>query len=124
MTTILIVEDEDLLREGVQEFLEMHGYTVVGAGDGAEALEWLQDTHIDLVITDLVMPKLDGVDFVAKLRVNHPVLPVIVVSGSSNSVISRYGLKSIEIPGANASLSKPFKSADLLVTVKALLSAS
>jgi len=124
MTTILIVEDEDLLREGVQEFLEMHGYTVVGAGDGAEALEWLQDTHIDLVITDLVMPKLDGVDFVAKLRVNHPVLPVIVVSGSSNSVISRYGLKSIEIPGANASLSKPFKTADLLVTVKALLSAS
>jgi DNA-binding response OmpR family regulator len=124
MTTILIVEDEDLLREGVQEFLEMHGYTVVGAGDGAEALEWLQDTHIDLVITDLVMPKLDGVDFVAKLRVNHPVLPVIVVSGSSNSVISRYGLKSIEIPGANASLSKPFKSADLLVTVKALLSAA
>jgi DNA-binding response OmpR family regulator len=124
MTTILIVEDEDLLREGVQEFLEMHGYTVVGAGDGAEALEWLQDTHIDLVITDLVMPKLDGVDFVAKLRVNHPVLPVIVVSGSSNSVISRYGLKSIEIPGANASLSKPFKTADLLVTVKALLSAA
>ena len=121
MTTILIVEDEDLLREGVQEFLEMHDFTVVGAGDGVEALQWLQETHIDLVVTDLVMPKLDGVDFVAKLRQNHPNLPVIVVSGSSNSVIARYGLKSIEIPGANASIPKPFRSADLLAKIKELL---
>ncbi len=121
MTTILIVEDEDLLREGVQEFLEMNDFTVVGAGDGVEALQWLQETPIDLVVTDLVMPKLDGVDFVAKLRQSHPNLPVIVVSGSSNSVIARYGLKSIEIPGANASIPKPFRSADLLAKIKELL---
>jgi hypothetical protein len=124
MTTILIVEDEDLLREGVQEFLEMHDYTVVGAGDGLEALQWLEETPIDLVITDLVMPKMDGVDFVARLRTTHPDLPVIVVSGSSNAVIARYGLKSLEIPGANACISKPFKTADLLAKIRELLATS
>ena len=87
-------------------------------------MQWLEETPIDLVVTDLVMPKLDGVDFVAKLRQNHPDLPVIVVSGSSNSVIARYGLKSIEIPGSNASISKPFRSADLLAKIKELLGLS
>ena len=121
MTTILIVEDEDLLREGVQEFLEMHDFKVVGAGDGQEALQWLDEVPIDLVVTDLVMPKMDGVDFVERLRAKFPDLPVIVVSGSTNAVISRYGLKSLTIPGANASISKPFKSADLLVIIRELL---
>ncbi len=121
MTTILIVEDEDLLREGVQEVLEMHDYVVIGAGDGVEALQWLSETHVDLVVTDLVMPNMDGVDFVAKLRESHPDLPVIVASGSTDSVIARYGLKSIDIPGANASIPKPFKSKDLLAKIEELL---
>jgi len=121
MTTILIVEDEDLLREGVQEVLEIQGYFVIGAGDGLEALQWLSETHVDLVVTDLVMPNMDGVDFVAKLRETHPNLPVIVASGSSNSVMARYGLQSINIPGANARISKPFKSKDLLLMIEQLL---
>jgi CheY-like chemotaxis protein len=123
MTTILIVEDEDLLREGVQEVLEMNDYVVIGAADGVEALQWLSETQVDLVVTDLVMPNMDGVDFVAKLRERYADLPVIVVSGSSHSVIARYGLKSIEIPGANASISKPFKSKDLLAKIQELLAA-
>jgi DNA-binding response OmpR family regulator len=121
MTTILIVEDEDLLREGVQEVLEMNDYVVIGAADGVEALQWLSETPVDLVVTDLVMPNMDGVDFVAKLRERYANLPVIVVSGSSSSLIERYGLTSIEIPGTNASLSKPFKSKDLLAKIEELL---
>jgi DNA-binding response OmpR family regulator len=121
MTTILIVEDEDLLREGVQEVLEMNDYVVIGAADGVEALQWLSETPVDLVVTDLVMPNMDGVDFVAKLRQLYVQLPVIVVSGSSHSVMARYGLKSIEVPGANASISKPFKSKDLLAKIEELL---
>jgi hypothetical protein len=61
MKAILLVEDELLLREGVQENLEVHGYTVIGAGDGKEALEWLDQTEISLIITDLVMPNMNGV---------------------------------------------------------------
>ncbi len=121
MSTILLVEDEDLLRNGVQEMLELHDFHVIGAGDGLEALEWLEEAHVDLVITDLVMPHMDGVDFVRRLREKRPSLPVIVVSGSSKSVMDRYGIHTLDIPGANASLSKPFKSADLIQQVQRLL---
>ena len=121
MPTILLVEDEDLLRNGVQEMLELHDFHVIGAGDGLEALEWLEEAHVDLVITDLVMPHMDGVDFVRRLRETRPTLPVIVVSGSSKSVMDRYGIHTLDIPGANASLSKPFKSADLIQQVQRLL---
>lgn len=117
----MIVEDEHLLRQGVQEMLEMNGYTVVGAGDGVEALEWLGEAQIDLIITDLVMPNMDGVDFVQRLRATHPETPVIVISGSSTAVRARYGLTSIDIPGANISMAKPFKIAQLLANVQALL---
>ncbi len=61
MKTILLVEDEILLREGVQETLEVHGYTVIGAADGVEALDWLLQTEVSLIITDLVMPNMNGV---------------------------------------------------------------
>ena len=121
MPTILLVEDEDLLRNGVQEMLELHDFHVIGAGDGIEALEWLEEAEVDLVITDLVMPNMDGVDFVHKLREKRPTLPVIVVSGSSKSVMDRYGINTLDIPGANASLSKPFKSNELVGLVKKLL---
>ncbi len=121
MATILLVEDEDLLRNGVQEMLEMHDFHVIGAGDGVEALEWLEEADIDLVITDLVMPNMDGVDFVHRLREKRPTLPVIVVSGSSKSVMDRYGINTLDIPGANASLPKPFKGNELVGLVKNLL---
>ena len=121
MPTILLVEDEDLLRNGVQEMLELHDFHVIGASDGIEALEWLEEAEVDLVITDLVMPNMDGVDFVHKLREKRPTLPVIVVSGSSKSVMDRYGINTLDIPGANASLSKPFKSNELVGLVKKLL---
>lgn len=121
MPTILLVEDEHLLRNGVQEMLELHDFHVIGAGDGVEALEWLEETAVDLVITDLVMPNMDGVDFVRKLREKRPDMPVIVVSGSSKSVMDRYGINTLDIPGANASLPKPFKSSELVALVNRLL---
>ena len=119
--TILLVEDEELLRAGVQEVLEIQGYTVITAPDGEQALACLAAQTIDLIITDLVMPKMDGVDFVKQLRKIKPDLPVIVVSGSTRNIMQRYGIDSIQVPGANASLPKPFKSVDLIEQVRQLL---
>ena len=121
--TILLVEDEELLRAGVQEVLEIQGYTVITAPDGEQALACLGAQTIDLIITDLVMPKMDGVDFVKQLRKIKPDLPVIVVSGSTRNIMQRYGIDSIQVPGANASLPKPFKSVDLIEQVRQLLAA-
>ena len=119
--TILLVDDEELLRAGVQEMLEMSGFKVITATNGHEAMACLKQTAIDLVITDLVMPKMDGVDFVEQLRQTWPDVPVIVVSGSTRNIMQRYGIESIQVPGADASLSKPFKGVDLMSQIKELL---
>ncbi|WP_295523602.1 response regulator, partial [Limnohabitans sp. Rim8] len=118
MTTILLVEDEVLLREGVQETLEVFGYTVIGAADGVEALDWLEQTPVSLIITDLVMPNMNGVAFIEQVRVKFPSLPIIVASGSPDSVTRRLGIDSIHVPGATACITKPFKSKDLVALVE------
>lgn len=120
-STILLVEDEELLRAGVQEMLELQGYRVIAAPDGRQALACLESHAVDLIITDLVMPKMDGVDFVQQLRKTRPDVPVIVVSGSTRNIMQRYGIETIQVPGADASLPKPFKSLDLIAQIKQLL---
>ncbi len=120
-TTILLVDDEELLRAGVQEMLEIQGFNVITAPNGEQALACLVDTDVDLVITDLVMPKMDGIDFVQQLRKIRPDVPVIVVSGSTRNIMQRYGIETIQVPGADASLSKPFKGLDLVAQIKDLL---
>ncbi len=121
MKTILLVEDELLLREGVQETLEVHGYAVIGAADGIEALDWLEQTTVSLIITDLVMPNMNGAEFIEKVREKHPNLPIILASGSTNTVRTRLGIESIDVLGATASITKPFKSKDLVLMVEKLL---
>lgn len=121
MPTILLVEDEDLLREGVQEMLEAHDYKVIGAADGVEALEWLDQVTVALIITDLVMPNMNGVDFVERVRTRYPELPIIVASGSPGSVMKRLGINTIHVEGATASIMKPFKMAELIALIQRVL---
>lgn len=118
---ILLVDDEELLRSGVQEMLEIHGYAVITAQNGRIALECVDAHPVDLIVTDLVMPKMDGIDFVEQLRKIKPDLPVIVVSGSTRNIMQRYGIDNIQVPGANASLPKPFRSVDLIAEIQRLL---
>lgn len=118
---ILLVEDEELLRAGVQEMLELQDYDVVTAQNGKLALACLSEHPVDLIITDLVMPQMDGIDFVEQLRKINPDVPVIVVSGSTRNIMQRYGIDNIQVPGANASIPKPFKGADLLAQIQRLL---
>lgn len=119
--TILLVEDETLLREGIQEILEVNGFKVIGASDGAEALEWLDQVPVTLVVSDLVMPNMNGMEFVRLVREKFPQLPIIIASGSPGAVMQRLGIDSIQISGATASIMKPFKGAELVTLVKQLL---
>lgn len=120
-STILLVEDEDLLREGIQEILEANGFSVISAADGLEALQCLERESVSLVISDLVMPRMTGLEFVAQVREKHPVLPIVIVSGSLGAVMKRMGIDSIQVPGATASIMKPFKSSELLALVRQLI---
>ena len=121
MPTILLIEDEDLLRSGVQELFELNGFHVIGAEDGLEAMHWLYETQIDLVVTDLLMPNMNGVELIARLSRSHPELPVILVSGASHLVKNRLGIQSLESLGAKATFSKPFKSEELVNKAKELV---
>jgi hypothetical protein len=121
MATILLVDDEDLLREGVREILEMSDYTVIEARDGEEALSQFAVNNVDMVISDVVMPNMDGVDLVSRLRESFPDIPILTISGGSRVVSARFGLDSALLSGANASLTKPFTAKQLIEKVKELL---
>ena len=81
MTTILLVDDEDLLREGVREILEFSDFTVIEARDGMEALELFAVNNVDLVISDIVMPNMDGPTMARNLRGQFGDIRLLFMSG-------------------------------------------
>jgi two-component system, cell cycle sensor histidine kinase and response regulator CckA len=121
MKTILLVEDEDMLRGLIRELLEIKGYSVLEASQGLEALELFQSVAepVDLILTDVVMPHMSGSELVERLRKEHPALKVIFMSGytgANNAAIH----KSLEMPGV-AFLQKPFRLNALITQVEELL---
>ena len=78
---ILLVEDEERYREHIARVLTKAGYEVLQAADGLEALSTLEKSKIDLVISDILMPNLNGYALVARLRAKWPKMPVILTTG-------------------------------------------
>jgi two-component system cell cycle sensor histidine kinase/response regulator CckA len=78
---ILLVEDEERYRELIARVLTKAGYEVLQAADGLEALSTLEKSKIDLVISDILMPNLNGYALVARLRAKWPTMPVILTTG-------------------------------------------
>ncbi len=104
-TTILVVDDSATVRKFVALSLEMQGFSVVQAADGSDALEKLAQQEVSLVITDLNMPQMDGLELVASLRENplHKELPVIVLS-SLDEVLNK---EQLTVLGVQSYLRKP-----------------
>jgi CheY-like chemotaxis protein len=115
--TVLVVDDESVLRELVREILTAQGYRVLEASDGVEALA-VWDEHrdkVDLLLTDIAMPGgLSGRDLAEKLRKEDPLLPIILSSGYSQEMIERSG---DTVQGATY-LSKPYLPAELAQAVR------
>jgi PAS domain S-box-containing protein len=115
---ILLVEDEPELREATADFLRSIGYSVQCAACGTEALEVaLQEGPIDLVISDVVMPKMNGREMAEKLKEFRPDVQVMFVSGYADDVVLRAGISSHGTPF----LQKPFPLKHLALKVEALL---
>jgi two-component system cell cycle sensor histidine kinase/response regulator CckA len=115
--TILVVEDEPAVRQLVAAALERAGYRVFEAGDGERALSLFEanETTIDLLVTDLRMPQMDGTELVRLLRARAPNLKVICVSG--------YPGTGVDLSLTEHYLAKPFSKADLLNKVREVLDA-
>jgi two-component system cell cycle sensor histidine kinase/response regulator CckA len=120
--TVLLVEDEDVVRALVREILESFGYDVLEAPDGAAALETssAHDGPIDLVLTDVVMPGMGGPELISRLRGKRPDAKVVFTSGYSEDAIANDGVLH---PGARF-LEKPFTAATLAETVRGALDAA
>ncbi len=117
--TILIVDDSESIREVVSFTLENEGYNVLIGVDGKDALKFLDGTNIDLIITDLHMPEMDGIGFIKEVRATEQYkrVPILFLTTESQST------KKMEAKEAGATgwIIKPFVPAKLIAALKKVL---
>lgn len=116
MKTIMIVEDEERLREILRDYFEEEGYEIIEAGNGREALEIFEKQKIDLVLLDVMMPEMDGMTFCKRIRRNSEV-PIIIMTAKSEDEDKILGFEL----GADEYVTKPFSPKVLVARTKALL---
>ena len=116
MQTILVVEDERNIAELVVAVLEYEGYRIITASNGQEALATLETTHPDLILSDVMMPLMDGRELCKRLQAHpqHRSIPVVLMSGG-------YGSMSLDGCKHVAFLKKPFGAAKLIDMVSSIL---
>lgn len=114
--TILVCDDDKEIVEAISIYLKQEGYDVVPAYNGKEALQLMKEKEIHLVILDIMMPELDGIHALLKLRENSSI-PVILLSAKSEDVDKILGLN----VGADDYMTKPFNPLELVARVKSQL---
>lgn len=117
MANLLIVEDDDLLRDGLTDLLRQAGHSIDNCADGLSAKDALEAQHVDAVLLDLGLPKLDGMDLLRWIRQRFETLPVMILTARDSIDDRVEGLSS----GADDYLTKPFNNAELTARVQALL---
>ena len=117
MEKILIADDEQLMRQLVIDFLKPEGYEILEASDGKEALDIYDKEHPDLILLDVMLPKMNGFDICAKLRDAGSTVPIIMLTAKGEEIdqLFAYDL------GADEYITKPFSPKILVAKIKALL---
>ncbi len=121
MARILILEDDEQFREFLQTILTDDGYQVDTVADGRQGLAAVANNHFDMVITDIFMPEIDGLQFLLKMRKKHPDITVIGMSGGGARMHPDEVLTMSKEFGAKITINKPFTKNDLLPLVRQLL---
>jgi len=117
--SILIVDDSVSIRQSVRFILEQNGYTVFEGSDGVEGLKRLSEQKVQLVITDVNMPNMDGLTMVKKIRETEGIkfVPILVLTTESQGSVVEEGKK----VGATGWIVKPFNNEKLLETIKKVI---
>lgn len=116
-TCILIVEDEPAMVAGLRDNFEFEGYEVISADNGADGLERALSDEPDLVVLDLMMPRMSGLEVCKQLKARKPSLPIIMLTARGQEIDKVVGLEL----GADDYVTKPFSIRELLARVKAVL---
>src|SRR5712664_4050764 len=114
---ILIVEDEPAMVAGLRDNFEYEGYDVISAADGADGLARALADNPDLVVLDVMMPRMSGLDVCKQLKAQRPALPIIMLTARGQEIDKVVGLEL----GADDYVTKPFSIRELMARVKAVL---
>ncbi|ATS19172.1 response regulator [Synechococcus sp. PCC 6717] len=119
MSKVLVVEDSPPQREMISELLAKTGFEVTIASDGVEAIEQLQNFTPDLVVLDIVMPRMNGYEVCRQIKADPrtQTVPVVICSSKGEEFDRYWGMKQ----GADAYITKPFDPKELIGTIKQLL---
>lgn len=113
MAHILLIDDDVQYRDMLIQMLRQDAHQVSVAHDGEEGLRLCRQVRPDLVITDILMPRVDGIELIMELSRHGDGPPVIAISGGRRSISSEFNLESASMMGVSATLAKPFSRADL-----------
>lgn len=121
MSTILIVDDDADLRSTLERLFQLNGFEVHTAANGLEALDRLARSEIHLLVTDLVMPDMDGARLIVEARARYPKLRIIAISGGAGQIPANSYLKVAARHGADAVVPKPMDVLDFVNFARRLL---
>ena len=130
MHTILVIDDEVDVRDGIKRVLDRAGFSVRTVDNAVDAMQELERAPANVVITDIIMPKLNGVDAIAAVLREFPAVRIIAISGGGNFDVTRYQpstiittayLAAAKKAGAHVILTKPFESRELIDAVTQVL---
>lgn len=117
---ILIVDDDDMMRAFVKELLSMHNFIITEAANGKDGLKQFRDNMPDLVITDIIMPEMEGISFIRALRDINKDIPIIAMTGNVHGRMEEYLEISSQL-GADTVLRKPVKAKEFLDAIDELI---
>ncbi|NJD56579.1 MAG: sigma-54-dependent Fis family transcriptional regulator [Nitrospirae bacterium] len=117
MQTILIVEDKDSMAQMLRETLETEGYHIIIASDGQKGIRCIRDSHLDLVLTDLKLPKKDGIEVLKAAKAENPLMPVIMMTAFGTVETAVAAMKE----GAADFITKPFDTDHLIILIRRAL---
>ncbi len=112
--TILVVDDEAMIRNLLEKILAKEGYKILLAKDGQEALDIISTKKVDIVISDMKMPRMNGLDLLKALKRDRPEIGVVIMTGYGDT----YTVKDALLLGADEYITKPFKSYEMLMIVE------
>ncbi|MFH1355396.1 MAG: sigma-54 dependent transcriptional regulator [Candidatus Omnitrophota bacterium] len=114
---ILVVDDEPLVRRSLSELLTLAGYAVSSANDGREALDLLKTYEADVVISDIKMPKMDGLKFIKEMKTSYPDTPVILMTGYGSVESAVQAMKE----GAYDYITKPVVDSEIKIVIERII---
>jgi CheY-like chemotaxis protein len=120
MSAVLLVDDDDSFRNAMVRILRGAGHSVQDLSSGQEVSRVLSESKVDVLVTDLIMPDVEGLETIRTVRRHHPALPIIAISGGGRLTPSSY-LSMARGVGASQVLAKPFEPAALVAMIETLI---